>query len=154
MLYRPIFALLLLLRSPSLRPFRHPHTCSSLALFFSSSQFNFGASFFFSSSSSQFNFGASFFSSSSSSSFALLQLLPPLRLLPLEVNILSPHLFFNDAHEFFSSTASRALIFLWTPPSHSLCVSFSPSLHSLCVDLLVCILSVFFWIFFGPILLR
>ncbi len=111
--------------------YRHPHTCSELALLSSSSQFKFGASFFF----------------SSSSSFALLQLLPPLRLLQLEVNILSPHLFLNDAHEFFSSTASRALISLCTPPSHSLFLSsFSLcrplSVHSLCVFL-------FFFLFFG-----
>jgi hypothetical protein len=77
--------------------------------------------------------------------------LPPLRLLQLEVNILSPHLFLNDAHEFFGSTASRALIYLCTPPSHSLCLFLSHSLHSLCVDFLVCILSVFFCflLFFG-----
>ncbi len=114
-----------LLRSPSLRPFRHPHTCSELALFSSSSQFKFRASFFF-----------------SSSSFALLQLLPPLRLLQLEVDIHSPHLFLiNDAHEFFSSTASGALISLCTPPSHSVCVCLSlfilfvctPPSHCVCV---------------------
>jgi hypothetical protein len=74
--------------------------------------------------------------------------LPPLRLLQLEVNIHSPHLFLNDAHEFFSSAASGALISLCTPPSHSVCVCVSLSLHSLCVDLSVCILSVFFCFFF------
>ncbi len=132
--------MLLLLRSPSLRPFCHPHTCSELALFSSSSQFKFGASFFF-----------------SSSSFALPQLLPPLRLLQLEVNIHSPHLFLiNDAHEFFSSTASGAFISLCTPPSHSVSVCVCLSLHSLCVDLSVCILffcfSVFFWACFAQII--
>ncbi len=90
------------------------------------------------SSSSQFKFGASFFSSSSfSSSFALLQLFPPLRLLQLEVNIHSPHLLLNDAHEFFSSTASRVLISLCTPPSHSVCVGVC-----VCLSLSLFILSV------------
>jgi hypothetical protein len=80
--------------------------------------------------------------------------LPPLRLLQLEVNILSRHLFLNDAREFFSSTASRALISLCTPPSHSLCLSLSSfslctplSVHSVCVFL-------FFLFFGGPVLLR
>jgi hypothetical protein len=99
----------LLLRSPSLRPFRHPHTCSerarSLLLLFAVQVW---------------------------SELLLLLRLLVIRisstlatspgLLQLEVNIRSPHLFLNDAHDFFSSTASRALISLCTPPSHSLCV--------------------------------
>jgi hypothetical protein len=75
--------------------------------------------------------------------------LPPLRLLQLEVNIHSPHLFLNDAHEFFSSTASGALISLCTPPSRSVRVRVSLSSFSLCRPLSVHSLCVFlFFCFF------
>jgi hypothetical protein len=142
-LYRPSSALLLLLLpSPSLRPFCHSYTCSELAFFSSSSQSKFEASFFF----------------FSSSSFALLQLSPPLQLLQLEVNLHSPHLYLNDAHDFFLVWLLPELSSLCAHIPLILCVSLSLSLssfslcrplsvHSLCVFLFV-----FFWACFSQII--